>query len=50
MDKENLINLLKINKNIEELYQLIDTINIQNSIPTIPYIFNKTKINTQPLR
>ena len=44
MDKENLIDLLKTNKNIEELYQLIDTINIENSIPIIPYIFNKTKI------
>jgi len=44
MNQENLINLLKIYKNIEELYESIYTLNIENSLPIIPYTFNKTKI------
>ena len=33
MDKENIINLLSKYKNIEELYQFIDNIKIDVSLP-----------------
>ena len=44
MDKENLINLLVKYKNIEELYQLLDNVNIDLVKPDEPYIFQKNKI------
>ena len=44
MDKENLINLLVKYKNIEELYQTLDNINLDLLKPNEPYIFQKNKI------
>ena len=44
MDKANLIDLLNKNKNIEELYQLIDNIKIDVSFPVQPYTFLKDRI------
>lgn len=44
MDKENIINLLSKYKNIEELYQFIDNIKIDISLPNDTYTLVKDRI------
>ena len=44
MDKQNLINLLIKYRNIEELYQFIDNIKIDISLPNEPYSLIKDRI------
>lgn len=44
MDKENIINLLSKYKNIEELYQFIDNIKMDVSLPNDTYTLIKDRI------